>query len=134
MSELNDAIRISQKERTATTPLMPMLTLETDVVSPGAPGSALHPDAYRYVVQATIGSSFECPASALEVAESTVRRQIVEAVFGEFRKPLLEARLAAIKAGSLEAVHVIDDILDRMFDVSQRHACLGSQPKEANRA
>jgi hypothetical protein len=117
MSKLNDAIRVTQKERVATTLLMPVLRVETEVVHPGAPGGALHPDAYRYTIQATIGSSVECPASALEIAESTVRQQVANAVFGEFREPLLEARLAAAVAGSTKAVYAIDSVLSRMFDV-----------------
>jgi len=125
MSKLNDAICVAQKERVAISQPAPMIEVETEVKQPQANIEAVWPgysDAYRYTITATIGATAECPASALGTVEETVRRQIAEEVFGEFRKPLLQARLAAFTSKPQEAVSIIDDIFDRMFGVSQHHA------------
>lgn len=51
-----------------------------------------------------------------EVVRS-VRYQIAEEVFNEFRTPLLKLRTNALKRGDKESADIVADILDSMFKV-----------------
>ena len=50
-------------------------------------------------------------------AINSVKRQIAEEIFGEFRKPLLALRTNMLKRGDRESSKIVEDMLDSMFKI-----------------
>lgn len=79
-----------------------------------------------YDVRATLGSRVIVSEEMLQDSNyqyhiiRDVYRPLAEEVFGEFRKPLLDARLAIMQGKFDDAKGLIDCVLESMFDVLQQ--------------
>lgn len=87
-----------------------------------------HPIDYGYIyrVKATLGAELVVSETAIqsmtdemlkEYLRSQVYRPLAEEVFGEYRKPLIDAIFAIHKREPDKAVELIDSVLDSMFKV-----------------
>lgn len=79
-----------------------------------------------YDVRVSLGSKVVVPQEVLERADYSLQiirdiyRPLAEEVFGEFRKPLLDAQLAIMQGNPRDARDLIDSVLESMFDVLQQ--------------
>ena len=72
--------------------------------------------AYIYTLRAELKATVQCREKNLPRAIQHTEHNICEAVYGEFRGRLLEARLAAYKADYERVDTLLSSVLDDMFN------------------
>lgn len=75
------------------------------------------PYKYQYKIGCTLQYSVICDREDLEYTKQKVTRAIIEEVFGEFRRPLIDTHRALLQRNFKEAEIAIQKILSEMFDV-----------------
>ena len=78
-----------------------------------------------YRVEARLGAEIRVSDEVLENSNITVEnilrhkiyRPLAEEVFGEYRKPLIDAILAIHQGDSRKAINLVDSVLDSMFKI-----------------
>ena len=117
MSKLLEQIKAYETNTRVAQPLQ-MVSVTKDVYEIPRPESAI-----VYTVKATLGASVVVTDSLKEtvdwqtVVKQKVYRPLAEEIFGEFRKPLLDADLAIYTGDMQKASSLIRQVLDSMFAV-----------------
>lgn len=115
MSKLAEMIQAAQtnERRHVFTPLI-------DIRSEVHPVNRARPDHYIYELKAAFGCNVTIKFGDHGEADhklKMIRRQVIEAVFGEFRENLHEIQRALANYDCAAATEAVKDLYDRMFDV-----------------
>lgn len=116
MSKLSDNIHAAQtnERRHVMTPLSSF-----SVSSQEVPTARCSPMSYVYKVEATFGCSviIESDKKAVENKLKAVRRQVVEEIFGEFRKDIYSIQRALFEHDTTKALEAVGTLLQNMYEV-----------------
>ncbi len=79
-------------------------------------------NAIEYRIMVTIGSMVvvsEQQSEELDIAIRNVKRNIVEAVYGEFRENIAQLRLALYSRDTFKAIEVLDTLVNEMYGIGE---------------
>lgn len=117
MSTLASKLRIDRtpERKPVTAPFARCVTAEEKIHNTGSPALAV-----RYVLRASVASDMwlpeNAPSGSMSRAMETTRRAIMEEVFGEYRRPLLDALRSVQNFENDDAAKLISAVLDNLFD------------------
>lgn len=117
MSKLSEMIRASQtnERRCVMTPLMSLTSI---MESPNT--DRLSPMYYVYSFKAELGCEATVQYGAtgeLDAKLKVIRRQVIEAVFGEFRDDIHAIQRALMSYDTQKASDATDELYRRMFEI-----------------
>lgn len=116
MSKLSEMIQAKQtSERRHVMAPMPAL-VDIDYSCTALPGDPLH---YVYEMNVTLGCQavIRQGSGDADVKLKVIRRQVVEAIFGEFREDIYTIERALMNYDTDKAAQAVSDLYRRMFDV-----------------
>lgn len=116
MSKLSEMIRESQtsERRCVMTPIMRFTSTMTEIPA------CLSPIHYVYELKAEFGCKATVQYGAkgeLDTKLRIVRKQVIDAVFGEFREDIYAIQRALFNYDTDKAIELVGDLHHRMFDV-----------------
>lgn len=113
MSKLIEEIRAEATgmRRAVWKPRMPLIAFSESA----APVEYDYDLEYRFTAE--FGTRQFCSVEDVEYVREAVCHRVADAVFGEFRAPLLEAKHSAYTHGDRKTADIIATILQQMFDI-----------------